>query len=211
MQQILPILITLAALCIPILLVRARWQRLGYGVRRTVLGAAIASIVLFAIGYATHWITISDRLNSALYWAAVAGYLLLLSIHSLMRPRWITSITAIVLAAPLLASSLLLPLGSIFHHHPRRIVALGNHLYASWQPFVEVGPSSSGVEVEIFYRPPFLPLLRHSRLGGRFYDRRCNAAATEVALQSDHNSVFVRCPSWPNSIELNPGELLRLH
>lgn len=211
MQQIPFILTTLAALGVLIFLVRSRWQTLRHSTRRWLLGVFLAAIALFVSGYVTHWVTISDRLNSAVYWAAVAGYLLLLSIHSLTRPRWITSITAIVLAAPILASSLFLPLGSIFHPNPRRVVALGNDLYASWQPFVETGASSSGVDVEIFYRPPILPFLQHSRLGGRFYNRRCNAGATEVALQPNHNFAFVRCPPWPNSTDSSPGELLRLH
>ncbi len=211
MQQIPLTIITLAALSVLLLILRARWKTLRCRTRRSVLLVAIAAIALFVVGYATHWVTASDRLNAAFYWSAVAGYLLLLSIHSLTRPRWLTSITAIVLAAPVLASSLFLPLGSIFHPNPRRIVALGTDLYVSWQPFVELGPSSSGVDVEIFYRPPLLPFLQHSRLGGRFYDRRCNGAATEVVLQPDHESVFVRCPSWPNSIDPSLGEYLRLH
>ncbi len=211
MQQIPLILLTLAALSVLLLLLRARWQTLRSRTRRSVLLVAIASMALFVIGYATHWVTASDRLNAAFYWFAVAGYLLLLSVHSLTHPRWLTSMTAIVLFAPILASSLFLPLGSIFHPNPRRIVALGNNHYVSWQPFVELGPSSSGVDVDVFYRPPFLPFLQHSRLEGRFYDRRCNAAATEVVLQPDQRSVFVRCPSWPNSIEPSIGEYVRLH
>lgn len=211
MHQVPLILTTFAALCVIILVVRNRWHRLYPRTRRALLTAALASIALFAIGYSTHWVSTSDRLNSAVYWSAVAGYLLLLAVHSLTRPRWLTSITAIILAAPMLASSLFLPLGSIFHPNPRRVEPLGDDLYVSWQPFVELGPSSSGVDVEIAHRPRFFPFLQHARLGGRFYDRRCNGAATQVALQPDHRSVFVRCPSWPGSADPNPGEYLPLH
>ncbi|GAC1356323.1 MAG: hypothetical protein NVSMB3_02510 [Acidobacteriaceae bacterium] len=168
-------------------------------------------MAIFATGYATHWTTSSDRLNSAAYWSAIAGYLFLLCVHSLARPRWITAITAVVLATPILASSLFLPLGGLFHPSPRRIQPLGDNLYASWQTFVELGPSSSGVDVDIFYRPPLLPFLRHTRLSGRFYDRRCQGAATKVLLQPDRSSVFVRCPAWPGSVDATPGDYLRLH
>lgn len=211
MQQIPLILISLAVLIAMLLVLRHRWTTLRSRTRRFILGLALLGIALFFAGYATHWVTTSDRVNSTIYWTAVAGYLLLLSIHSLSRPRWLTITTAIILALPILASSLFLPLGSIFHPSPRRILPLGDHLYVSWQHFTELGPSSSGTDLEVLYRPRLLPFLQRTRLGGRFYDLRCNTAATQVALQPDHQSVFVRCPPWPNSMESGEGNIIRLH
>lgn len=211
MQQILRILSALAILSAVILLLRSRWHTLRLRTRRCIIAAAVAAIALFLGGYAIHWTTASDRANAAVCWAAVAGYLLLLAVHSLTRPRWITAATAVLLALPILGSSLFLPLGSIFNPYPRRIVALGNNLYVSWQSFAEQGHSVAGTDIEVYDQPPFLPFLQHGRLGGRFYNRRCNAAATEITLQPDHKSVFVRCPPWPNELDPSPGELVRLH
>ncbi len=211
MQHIPLILITLAVLVAVLLVVRRRWTAMRPAIRTSILGLALLVIALFLAGYATHWATASDRFNSAVYWGAIAGYLLLLTIHSLTRPRWLTVTTAVILALPVLASSIFLPLGGVFHPSPRRVLPLGDHLYVSWQRFTELGPSSSGVDLEVFYRPRLLPFLQHTRLGGRFYDLRCNAAATEVALEPDHQSVFVRCPPWPSSSESGNGNIIRLH
>lgn len=139
------------------------------------------------------------------------GDLLLLTLLSLNHPRWLTSASAIILAIPILGASIFLPLAGIFYPPPRRLQPLGEHLYVSWQEYAVRGTPSSGVDLEILYRPPLLPFLQHSRLAGRFYNQHCNAVATEVVLQPDHNSVFVRCPSWPNTSGNNPGDLLRLH
>ncbi len=211
MQHIPLIATALAGICIGLLILRSRWTRLHRSTHVAIVTGALIAIALFIASYATHWTTASDRLNSAIYWAAITAYLLLLTIHSLTRPRWLTSITAVILALPILASSLFLPLGNIFSPAPRRTIPLGDNLYASWQPFTELGPSSSGVDVEVSYRPRLLPFLQHARLGGRFYNQRCHAAATELLLQPDRRTVFVHCPAWPGSPETMPGELLPLH
>ncbi len=211
MQQISLILIALAVLVAILLVLRSRWTTMRSRPRSVILGLALSAIAIFLGGYATHWATVSDRVNSAVYWAAVASYLLLLTIHSLTRPRWLTVATAIILGLPVFASSIFIPLGGIFGPSPRRVLPLGDNLYVSWQPFHELGTMTSGVDLEILYRPSLLPFLQHTRLGGRFYDLRCNAAATEVALQPDRQSVFVQCPPWPNSRESSEGHILRLH
>ncbi len=211
MKSIPITLLTLFTLIVILLLVRSRWHSFAPRTRTSLLASALVAIGVFVFGRREAWVTSSDQLNCGFYWAAIAGYLLLLAIHSLNRPRWLTSASAVILAAPILTSSIFLPLTGIFHSTPRRVVPLGNNLYVSWQAFTELGPSSSGVDVDIFYRPPILPFLQHSRLGGRFYNRRCEAAATEVALQPDHDSVWVRCPPLPGSGESDPGEFLRLH
>ncbi len=205
------ILLTLAAIAAALLLLRKRWPSLGAGTRRNLLLASLIAIGIFLTGRAAHWVTSSDRLNCAFYWAALSGYALLLTVHSLNRPRWLTSLSAIILIAPVFSASLLLPLGSLFRPFPRRVLPLGDNLYVSWQRFTEFGTSTSGVDIDIVSSPPHLPFLWHGRLGGRFYDRLCNAAATEVKLQPDRNTVFIRCPSWPNSAEHDPGAYIRLH
>ncbi len=212
MEQIPYILATLAALCASLLFVRTRWQTWPLRPRRLALAASLLAILVILFAYATHWVTTSDRLNAAIYWSAIAGYLLLLTVHSLAQPRWLTSLTAIVLAIPILSASLLLPLATLFHPQPRRIVPLGRHLYASWQPFMESGPASAGVDVEVLSRPPWLPFLQHSRLGGRFFNMRCNAQATQLSLQPDGETVFVRCPLWTGAGGgSETGDYIRLH
>ncbi len=211
MQQIPLILIALAALGIVLLHLRRRWPHLLPRTRKFFLSASILAILVFLSGYATGWVTVSDRFNAAVYGAAIAGYLLLLTVHSLNRPRWLTSATAIILAAPIFGSSLFLPLAGIFHPSPRRIQQLDGNLYVSWQRFTEVGPASNGVDLDIFYRPARFPFLHHTRLGGRFYNLQCDGDAIQVTLQPDRESVFVRCPSWPNSADSDPGSYLRLH
>ena len=211
MQHVPLILFALGALASLILLVRSRWPALAPRTRKLAVLASALAILVFLFSYATHWTTASDRTNAAFYWAATAGYLLLLAIHSLSRPRWLTSITAFVLALPILASSVFLPLGKLFLPTSRRVQSLGHHLYASWAEFTELGTSSSGVDIDVFYRPALLPFLQRSRLAGRFYTLRCNAPATRVELQPDHTTVFVRCPSWPDSPEPDPGEYIKLH
>jgi hypothetical protein len=203
----LGLLIIAAAL----LLLRSHWPTLQRSTRRLILALAFVPIALLLFGYGTHWVTISDRFNCAIYWGAVTGYLLLLTLHSLNRPRWLTSLSALILALPILSSALFLPLTGIFEPDHRRVHPLGHQLYASWLPFVEGTSTGSGADVDISYRPRLLPFMRHSRLGGRFYDTFCNSAATEVQLQPDHESVFVRCPPWPGSGEVDPGYILRLH
>ena len=211
MQHFPLTLFTLAGLLVSLLLLRKRWGALGRRTRQLLLASALLSIVLFVGGYGSKWVTASDRLNCAVYWAALAGYLLLLAVHSLNRPRWLTSLTAIILGLPIFASSIFLPLNGLFYPAPRQTRQLDDHLSVSLQPFTETGTSSTGADIDVFSRPRHFPFLRHTHLGGRFYDSRCNTAATEVLLQPDHNSVFVLCPSWPDAAEPDRGAVIRLH
>lgn len=211
MQQFPLTLLSLAVVFASLLLLRCRWHSLLPRTRRSALAAALLAILIFVAAYATKWVTASDRLNSAFYWAALTGYLLLLVLHTLNRPRWLTIPTAIILGLPVFASSIFLPLDALFHPSPRLTHRLDTDQYVSFQTFTEVGTSSTGRDIDIFYRPRLFPLFQRTRLGGRFFDSRCDTAALEVVLEPDHNSVFVRCPPWPGSGETDPGAIFRLH
>jgi len=204
-------LLLLAVVGVALLLLRSRWSTFTHTRRRSFLLGACAAILLFLLGRISGWTTCSDRLNYGVYWAAIVGYLFLLTVLSLNRPRWIASGSALILAIPVLGASIFLPLGGVFNPAPRRIQALGDHLYVSWQEFSDRDTASSGVDLEVLSRPRLLPFMQHTRLAGRFYNQRCHASATAVVLQPDGNTVFVRCPPWTTSGAVNGGDLVRLH
>lgn len=210
----LPILLTafgLVVLVSAMLLLRSRWPGLSPQTRRTALTLAFLFISILVAAYITTWATVSVRFNCAVCWGAAAGYLLLLTIFSLNRPRALTSLLAVILALPLFSSSLFLPLGGLFKSHPRRTAPLGDHLYVAWQPFIDGSGFGTGVDVDIFQQSRLIPWLHRSRLGGHFFDTHCHGAATDMHLLPDHKNAYVHCPPWPGSVDAEPALVLPLH
>ena len=188
----------LAALTGAIVLLRLFWPRLSRRTRSLLIGCACTVLAVSAIGLVTRWSTASNRLNIALYWACIASYELFLILFTLLRPRWLTSIIAIILILPILSASIFLPLAGIFDSPPITTAVLGDHFISERTPWGSGTADTSGTDLTIYYRPPWAPFLRRRQLSCHYYGGQCNASQAFAVLQPDHKSVLMSCPASPD-------------
>jgi hypothetical protein len=180
------------------LLLRIFWSRVPQRLRFFLIRASIAMIVLHALFVVTKWTTISDRLNVLINWLAIAGYELLVLLFSRLPPRWLTLPSTIILLIPLFASSILGPLTDIFDPASHKTLPLGDHLYYEINPWTNAGGGNNGVDVVIYYRPPFAPFIRHKLQSIPFNDQECNSRAAFAIAFPAKKTVLGRCPNWPS-------------
>jgi hypothetical protein len=201
---------TLALLTVAMLLLRIFWSRVPPRLRALLIRASIAVIVLHSLFVLTKWTTTSDRLNVFMNWLAIAGYELLVLLFSSLPPRWLTLPSTIILLIPLFASSILGPLTDIFEPASRKSQPLGDHLYYQINPWTNAGGGNQGVDVVIYYRPPFAPFIRHKLQSIPFNDQECNSRAASAIAFPAKKTVLGRCPNWPSHASGTVDKLLPL-
>src|ERR1700760_889823 len=111
------------------LLLRIFWNgrppRLTFGI----LTVSVSLVLLQSFFAATKWGTISNRLNIFIFWLAVAAYEFLVFFFSRLSPKWLTTLSAIILLIPVFASSIVLPLTELFDPSSYKTVPVGNNLF----------------------------------------------------------------------------------
>jgi hypothetical protein len=180
------------------LLLRIFWLRVPSRLRFFLIRASIVLITLHVLFLLTKWTTTSDRLNTLVNWLAIAGYALLVLLFSRLSPRWLTIPCTVILLVPLFAASILIPLTRIFETRSYKNLPIGDHLFYEISPWVNTGGGNAGVDVLIYYIPPFVPFLRHKIQGIPYNDGECNANAAFATLLSNPKAILGRCPRWPN-------------
>jgi hypothetical protein len=151
----------LALLTAAMILLRIFWSRVPPRLRFFLIRASTTMIILHGLFVVTKWNTTSGRLNVFINWMALAGYELLVVLFSRLPPRWLTLPSTIILLIPLFAASILGPLTYIFDPASRETLPLGDHLFYEIDPWTNAGGGNQGVDVVVYYRPPFPPFIRH--------------------------------------------------
>ncbi len=190
--------LTFAALAVltgTLVLLRLRWARLSEKTRRALIVYACAALALCAVSSATHLNTSSSHLNAALYWGALAGYGILLVLFTLLRPRWLTTIIAIILFLPILSASAFLPLAELFNPAPHITVSIGPNLVSDLVPWGTGTAPTSGFDLVVYSHPSWSKFLRHRRQGCHYYSGQCDASRATAALQPDGRHVLMSCPA----------------
>ena len=200
----------LACLTAAMILLRIFWLRLPSRLRFFLIRASIAFIALHVLFVLTMWTTTSDRLNTIVNWLAIAGYALLVLLFSRLSPRWLTIPSSVILLLPLFASSIVIPLTRLFEPGSPKNIPIGNRLFYEVSPWSNSGGGNAGVDVFIYYIPPFAPFLRHKIQVIPYNDGECNANATSVTLLTNPRGVLGHCPRWPNQGQGTVDKLLPL-
>src|SRR5271154_5414112 len=198
---------TLALMTVAIILLGAFWSRVPHGLRVFLPRAAIALMLLQGFFVFTKWGTTSERLNVLINWLAVAGYELLLVLFSRLSPRWLTSLSAAVLIVPLFASSIVMPLAHILDHGALKMVPIGHHLYYK---SVAWSGGGSGVDLDVYYRPPLLPFLSRKVQTRSFNSEQCDAFSAVIQPGPDSETVLAHCPHTPSQPPGSDDKILRL-
>ncbi len=186
---------TLALLLFAAVLLRVYWMRLPGGARLGLLRTAVLLILLYLVFTVTKWGTVSDRCNVLLKWLAIASFMLLLLLFTRLRPRWLTSVCALVLLIPLFAAAILLPLTHIFDERTYQVEPMGDHLYYQNVPWGGEGDSvNTGIDIVIYYRSPAVPFLQHELRRYPFSTQVCNAEKAFAVLPPGGKMVLFRCP-----------------
>jgi hypothetical protein len=188
----------LAILTGALVLLRLRWSRLSHKTKRTLVTCACAALGLYAFSFATGWSTSSNHLNATLYWFAMAGYEFFILLFTLLRPRWLTTIIAIVLLLPIFSASPFLPLTDIFNTAPHTIVSIGPNLISDRAPSGVGTTDRSGFDLTIYSHPSWTHFFRRRRQASHYFSEQCDASRASATLQPDHKHVLMSCPAAPN-------------
>ena len=186
----------LASLMVAMIVLRVFWLRVPARMRSFLVRFAFVVVVLQLLITASSWSTISNFVNSLINWCAVAGYMLIILLFTRQHPRWLTTISAIILLIPVFASSVLSPLGNLFTPTPNRPGSITKNLFFERNVWVE--GANSGIDLNIYRRPSFAPFLRKKLARVPFNNMQCHTAAAMATLEPDGKKVRVVCPSWPN-------------
>jgi hypothetical protein len=189
---------TLIPLTVAMAVLGIFWPRVPSRLRFFLPRAAIALILLHGFFVVTKWGTTSNRFNILINWLAVAAYELLLVLFGRLSPRWLTTLSATILILPVFASSVVSPLSLIFHSGTIQKIPIGRNLYYKLIAWDTSGNGTSGVDLEIYYRPRFLPFLSRKLQTQSFSTAECNAFAATILPGPDPDTVLARCPHWPS-------------
>ena len=187
---------TLILLTVAMVVVGTVWPRLPSRLRFFLPRAAMAFVLLQLFFVLTKWGTTSSPINHLINWLAVAGYELLIVLFARVPPRWLTSLSAAILIVPVFASSIVTPLALLFHTGTIKKIPVGPNLYYKSIGWDTNGDQVSGVDLDIYYRPTFLPFLSRKLQTQSFNAYECNASAATILPGPDPNTVIARCPHW---------------
>jgi len=200
----------LVVLTVAMLFLRIFWLKVPLRLRAFLVGGAIAMGLLHLIFVTTKWGTTSTHVNAAINWLAIAGYELLILLFSRLSPRWLTSLSALILLIPLFASSILFPLAIVLQPDSVPFVPLGNHLFYKTLPWGNNGAGNPGVDVNIYYIPPFATFLSRRLASQAFSVQYCNAPAAFALPGPEPKTVIARCPFSPAQQPGNEDRILRV-
>jgi hypothetical protein len=205
-MHVLPTLGVFLALLALLVVVRLNWSRIPPRIQSILIVLSLIALAVQGLSSATKWATTVYDLNIMIRWSAVAAYEFIVILLTLLRPRWLTIIIAIILIVPLLSASLFLPLAPIFDHSPHRIDSVSDTLITETTSWYSVSQGASGVDIDLFQVTPYLPFLRHTIAGTRLFNSQCDAAGARVLLLPDRASVLFHCPAWPSQTNDGPRD-----
>ena len=198
----------LASLTLAIILLRVFWSRVPTRTRSFLVYASLTMILLHVSFALTKWSTTSDHLNSVINWGAVAGYLLIIVLLTLHRPRWLTTISAAILILPVFAANILLPLRDIFSPDSPSVIRIDSRYIYAKNLWHEPGENqNSGADLMVFYQPRFLPLRRKVQRA-TFNNMQCDASASSASIDRARKIIHFHCPASSTQAGSDPIDLL---
>jgi hypothetical protein len=174
------------------------WRRFSFKTYRLAIILACTVIFLSALSFATKWTIYPVPLNAGLYWSSIASYEFFLMLFTLLNPKWLTSIIAAILIAPLLSASIFLPLDRLFDTTPHQTLSLGGKFVSVRTPWGTGITDSTGADLEIYRRPSWAFFLQRKVQAFRYYNTQCDTGASFAVLQPDHKSALMVCPAASN-------------
>src|SRR5258708_35269218 len=89
--------VILVLLTVAVVVLRIFWLRIPSGFRAFLLRGAVVVILVHLFFVATKWGMTSTRVNAVTSWLAIAGYELFILLFSRLSPKWLTSLSAVIL------------------------------------------------------------------------------------------------------------------
>jgi hypothetical protein len=176
---------------------RSKWWKLSTRAQYCLLGVGAGLTALRLVFVLSQWGMSWSRMNDVMNWLSVAGFQVLLTRFSLMRPQWLTIPCAVILLTPLLGSSLLLPLTALFAPKTNVVRSIGPHYYSDRDAWKVEGAGNHGYDLVVYYRPPFFPVLQHMVQRFAFNTEECNASESYATVNEGNGTVTFLCPANP--------------
>lgn len=184
----------IALLALVLLPLRFVWPRLSEQMRRRLPTLVIVVFATALLPHVTHWGTRWHTVNSVLDWVGLACYLILLVLFTRLQPRWLTTISAIILFLPLFAASPMLRLAELFDVQARPVVRLTDRQVVERSGWNLQPMGSSGADLTLFREARWAPFLWHEEMLLRFTDADCDTSAIRFKVDPDQSRALLQCP-----------------
>lgn len=184
----------IALLALALLPLRFLWPQLSERVRRRLPRLVIAAFAIALLPHLTHWGTRWHLLNATLDWVALLCYLILLALFTRLRPRWLTTVSAIILFVPLFAASPMLRLAELFDAQARPVVRLTDRQVVERSRWDLQPMGNSGADFTLFREARWAPFLWHNEMLLRFTDADCDTSAIRFKVDPDQSRALLQCP-----------------
>ena len=184
---------------------RLLWPRTSSRTRHILLlTAAILCLPAFA-PLLLKWETTSEPVNTALLWLRLFAYELCVVFFTLLRPRWLTCIVAVILTLPLFSSSIVGPLGGALQSGAPVVRPISGGYFLELLPWSSGPAQNTGADLVLFYQPPSTRLFRRSFVGIRLYDSQCRTPATFATVNPAIPAIDVHCPPLTTDPKASPS------
>ena len=174
--------------------IRLLWPRLSPRRRRQLALFLAILFVPVMLSTLSRWDTTSLRLNAFLFWIRLFAYELCIVLFSLVRPRLLTTLIALILTLPLFSASAVGPASGLFSTGHPVLHPIGDGYFLELLPWSSGPAGNSGRDFNLFYQPARLSFLRRPFMGSRLYNTQCRTAETTATVDLRTAHITVHCP-----------------
>lgn len=174
--------------------IRLLWPRLGMRPRRQTFLVLAFLLLPALLSTVSRWDTTSTHLNASLLWIRIFAYEISIVFFTLIQPRLLTTIIAIVLLLPVFSSSIVGPASALFSTVQPSVRPIGGDYFLELAPWSSGPSGNTGADFTLFYQPGHFSFLRRPFMGSRLYGTQCLTSNTTATLDPATAHIAVHCP-----------------
>ncbi len=188
--------LALVALTAIAVAVRLLWPRVGSRRRRQLMLLLALLLLPTILSTLSRWDTTIPRLNASLFWIHLFAYELCAISFTLLRPRLITSLIAVILTLPIFSASVVGPASGLFSAGDLVLHPAGEGYFLELVPWSSGPGNNSGSDFTLFYQPAGLRFLRRPFMGSRLYNSQCRTPDSTASVDARTAHISVHCPPF---------------
>ena len=188
---------TLFATMMTAVAIRLWWPSLPLRGRRTLQGVAFVLLAPSLLSPLLKWHVTNHRVGELEGWVRIVACQFAIVFFTLLRPRFLTVTTAVVLLPLIFTTMVAGTLSSLFHPAPFTEQHIADRYYLDTVPWESGSGANSGVDFDLYYKQSPSAHLRRSIYGTRLYNSQCRTAATYATLSTETHTITVHCPALP--------------
>ena len=173
---------------------RLRWPRLSARSRLVLKLMGVVALAPALLSMATKWDVMNHRVWMVEGWTRMVACQFAIVFFTLLRPRFLTVATAVVLIPFTFSTVVTGPLSDLFRSMLYRQQHIGDRYYLDTHPWESGSGANSGVDFDLYYMRSPTAYVRRAITGTRLYNSQCRTDETYATLSPETHTVTVFCP-----------------